>query len=84
MEIPLNMLSVQMECTLYFENNPFAYETVDGLSMRLGRKSSDLQQILPHLVSLNILKVIGEGNSAVYHYNQPQLLSEVDLSWNRV
>lgn len=83
MEIPQNMLSLKLECMMYFENNSFAYETVDGLSMRLGRKATDLEQILLHLVSLQILTVVGEGKSAVYHYNQPHLSSEVDLSWNR-
>ncbi|MRG85720.1 hypothetical protein GH754_05145 [Salinibacillus xinjiangensis] len=73
------MLPLQLECTLYFENNPYAYETVDGLSVRLGRKAEDLEKILEHLVSLNIVEVIGKGATAIYHYNQPELVHGVEV-----
>ncbi|MFC4401667.1 hypothetical protein [Gracilibacillus xinjiangensis] len=84
MDNPQYMLPLRLECTLYFENNPYAYETVNGLSMRLGRNPSDLVTILQQLVSLNILEIIGEGDFAIYHYKQPNFISEADLTWEKV
>ncbi|QHS21920.1 hypothetical protein GWK91_02725 [Virgibacillus sp. MSP4-1] len=80
MENPQTELPLQLECTMYFEHNPYAYETIEGLAVRLGRSPADLEKTLRHLVSLNILEMIGEGNSAIYCYNQPNLESRVDLS----
>lgn len=76
------LLPLQMECTLYFEQNPFAYETVNGLALRLGRTTTDILITLEHLVSLKILEVIGNGSSAIYHYKQPEFINEVELLWN--
>ncbi|MDC3414990.1 hypothetical protein NC797_15305 [Aquibacillus sp. 3ASR75-11] len=79
-----NNVPLQLECTLYFEKNPYAYETIEGLALRLGREPSDLSPIVQHLVSLDIIEALGEGDSAIYHYNQPKIASEVDLSWEQV
>lgn len=65
---------LQMECTLFFQMNPHAYETVEGLALRLGRKPEHLDHILQQLVSLTILKRIGEGERSIYCYNQPDMI----------
>ncbi|QDP39546.1 hypothetical protein [Radiobacillus deserti] len=83
MNNPQAIFPLQLECTLYFETNQYAYETVEGLSLRLGRNAADLVKTLEHLVKLDILQVDGEGLNAVYCYNQPKLVSGVELSWEK-
>ncbi|WP_053220248.1 hypothetical protein [Virgibacillus senegalensis] len=83
MLIHQKMLQLQLETTLYFENNPNVLETVEGLSRKLERNTPDLAEILNHLVTLKILDVQREGDSVVYFYNQPKLVSEFDLSWEK-
>lgn len=64
-------LKVQTECSLFFEENPYAYETVDGLADRLGRRSEHILPALNQLVALSILEQIGTEENALYHYLQP-------------
>ncbi|MGG0719938.1 hypothetical protein ABE096_20515 [Robertmurraya massiliosenegalensis] len=67
--LPFNPLKV--ECTLFFEENPYTLETAEGLASRLGRKTNELVLILEHLVAVSILEKIGEGDQAIYRYVQP-------------
>ncbi len=62
---------LQMELTMFFQENPYTYETVNGLAIRLGRHSDDLQPIIQQLVNNMILEVIGTGERAIYRYIQP-------------
>ncbi|WP_019153724.1 hypothetical protein [Robertmurraya massiliosenegalensis] len=62
---------LKVECTLFFEENPYTLETAEGLASRLGRKSTELVLILEHLVSVSILEKIGDGDQAIYRYVQP-------------
>ncbi|QOY36678.1 hypothetical protein AWH56_003110 [Anaerobacillus isosaccharinicus] len=62
---------LQVECTMFFQENPYAYETVQGLEIRLGRKAEDLSVVLSQLVDSMILEIIGTGESAIYRYVQP-------------
>ncbi|MFC4768034.1 hypothetical protein [Effusibacillus consociatus] len=79
-----NMLPLQMECTLFFQENPYTLETLAGLALRLGRKPEDIRPALQHLVSLSILEEIGEGERAIYRYNHPVVTSEVGIVWEQV
>lgn len=74
-----NLLSLQMECTFYFEQNPYAFETVDSIAVRLGRDSEKLKSVLQQLEGLSIIDRKGEGEQAVYHYRLPDVRSEVIL-----
>jgi hypothetical protein len=65
------MLKLQIECTTFFEKNPYTFETINGLENRLGRPTSLLQPILDELVSMSILKRSGNGDQAIYHYIPP-------------
>nr|WP_275980361.1 hypothetical protein [Halalkalibacter alkaliphilus] len=56
---------------MFFQENPYAYETVKGLAARLGRNTDDLMGVLDQLVSTMVLEVIGTGESAIYRYIQP-------------
>ncbi|WP_227937269.1 hypothetical protein [Alkalihalobacillus deserti] len=62
---------LQVECTLFFQENPYAYETIKGLATRLGRNTEDLVDALDLLVSSMVLEVIGSGETAIYRYIQP-------------
>lgn len=66
-------LMVQTECTLFFEENPYAIETAEGLADRLGRKLDYIQPVLDHLVQLSILSQIDTGSSPLYRYCQPDI-----------
>ncbi|GAE27446.1 hypothetical protein JCM9140_3593 [Halalkalibacter wakoensis JCM 9140] len=62
---------LQIECTMFFQENPYTYETVKGLAIRLGRNTEDLVGVLEYLVSSMVLEVIGTGENAIYRYIQP-------------
>ncbi|TJY41936.1 hypothetical protein E5161_12115 [Cohnella pontilimi] len=72
----VDRMSLQVECTYFFEENPYAIETLHSLSTRLGRSIDHLEPILDQLVALTILSKIGEGNESIYRYNQPMITSE--------
>lgn len=67
-------LMLQTECTLFFEENPYTFETVAGLATRLGRKEEHIQPVLDLLVRLSILSQLGTEGRAIYHYNQPDTM----------
>ncbi len=62
---------LQTECTLFFEENPQALETVEGISQRLGRRPEDLQPILELMVSRSIVSRVGVGHKALFRYSVP-------------
>lgn len=62
---------LQTECTLFFEENPYAFETVEGLANRLGRKIEHIQPVLESLVKLSILSQVGTQKHVLYRYSQP-------------
>ncbi|MDQ0255672.1 hypothetical protein J2S74_003054 [Evansella vedderi] len=68
--IQINPLTV--ECTLFFQENPYTFETLSGLGTRLGRKPEDLRPVLDELVTNTILEIMGTGDNAIYRYNQPK------------
>ncbi|MFC5986140.1 hypothetical protein ACFPXP_06805 [Marinicrinis lubricantis] len=71
------LLSLQAECSLYFEENPYSIENEQGLALRLGRRREDLMPVLERLTSLSILQRVGEGEHAYYKYNQPDVIEKV-------
>lgn len=77
-------LPLQMECTLFFQENPYAFETVDGLALRLGRKVEHLVPVLKYLVSTSILEEITNGDNPIYHYVQPDIYQDEHLSWEQI
>jgi hypothetical protein len=78
-----DLLPLQMECTLFFQQNSYTFETIDGLALRLGRKPEHIGLVLDHLVCLSILEKIGEGNGCIYRYIIPDQLSELELTWEQ-
>jgi hypothetical protein len=64
-------MPLQIECTLFFQENPYTFETLDGIALRLGRHREDIRIVIEHLISISILEIIGEGEHAIYRYIQP-------------
>jgi len=77
------LLSIQAECLLFFEQNPYTIENEEGLSIRLGRSLQDLSPVLERLTELSILQRLGVGHEAYYKYNQPDVSGEV-LLWENI
>lgn len=78
---------LRTECNLFFQENPYTYETTQGLAVRLGRKADHLKPILEELVSLSILEKVGEGERSIFRYIEPAITTSMDGigdSWNRV
>ncbi|CAM4233555.1 hypothetical protein [Saccharibacillus endophyticus] len=73
------LLKLQMECTVFFENNPYAYETARGLAKKLGRGVEPLAIVLNRLAAISILEKRGEGNMAIYSYKTPYTQNEVEI-----
>ncbi|MDF9845360.1 MULTISPECIES: hypothetical protein [unclassified Paenibacillus] len=75
----VRLLDLQMECSLYFEENPYTIENGKGMALRLGRTEEDLKLVLDKLSVLTILIKVGDGEQAYYRYNQPDVLHKVIL-----
>jgi hypothetical protein len=75
------VLKLQVECVMFFHNNPYALESVEGLSLRLGRDVEHLEAIILRLVTLAILEKIGNGPRSIYRYIPPITMDEKDLQW---
>ncbi|RKN65152.1 hypothetical protein [Paenibacillus ginsengarvi] len=73
---------LQMECTRFFQNNPYSIETAEGISLRLGRKTEHLDPVLCRLVSLAILEKTGNGSRSIYRYIEPHYSEDLDVQWN--
>lgn len=71
-----NTMLLQVECTYFFEENPYAIETKKSLALRLGRSADDLEPVLNNLVSLTILTRSGDGEDSIYRYNRPMIIHE--------
>ncbi|MEG9295806.1 hypothetical protein V6B33_05050 [Mangrovibacillus sp. Mu-81] len=69
--VSFELNSLQIECTLFFQENPYTFETLEGLAVRLGRNLEDLRPVLDALVENTILEVIGTGAQSIYRYIQP-------------
>jgi hypothetical protein len=65
-------MPLQIECTLFFQENPYTFETLNGIALRLGRNPDDIKLALEHLMSISILEMIGEGEQAIYRYIAPK------------
>lgn len=77
-----DLWQLQMECTRFFQNNPYSMETVEGISLRLGRKMEILDPVLGRLVSLSILEKTGNGSRSIYRYIEPSYSGDLDVQWN--
>lgn len=76
-----DLWQLQMECTRYFQNNPYSMETAEGISIRLGRKPEHLDSVLVRLVSLSIVEKVGNGSRSIYRYIEPDVSGEMDVQW---
>ncbi|MDF2719724.1 MAG: hypothetical protein K0R28_6649 [Paenibacillus sp.] len=77
-----DLWQLQMECTRFFQNNPYSMETVEGISLRLGRKTEHLDPVLGRLVSLAILEKTDSGSRSIYRYIEPSYSGDMDVQWN--
>jgi hypothetical protein len=73
-----NDLLLRLECSLFFQQNPYTLETEDGVALRLGRITNELRPALEYLVRHGILDKIGEGETAIYRYLRPFIQEESD------
>lgn len=64
-------LLIQTECAVFFEENPYALETVESLADRLGRKAEHLRPVLDQLVQRLIVARVASGGQTLYRYSQP-------------
>jgi len=76
---------LHVECTYFFEENPCSLETKHSLAERLGRSAKDLEPILDRLVALTVLSKVGEGDDAIYRYQQPYMTQDrLGRTWTEV
>ncbi|SFK04998.1 hypothetical protein SAMN04487936_106303 [Halobacillus dabanensis] len=73
-------LSLQLECTMLFQTNPYMSETITGIGTRLGRKTEDLQSIVESLVQQGILQKSGDEASPLFRYKEPVVTTELDFT----
>jgi hypothetical protein len=75
----IDLLQLKMECTRFFIENPYAYESLDGLAIRVGRKPESLIPVIDEMIVQEILESIHSGKQKIYHYKKPNEYS-INLS----
>lgn len=68
-----NKLTIALECTAFFQQNPYTLETADGIALRIGRKLADIEPVLRNMTSRGFLQQDGEGSHAIYSYILPDV-----------
>ncbi|WP_199615348.1 hypothetical protein [Paenibacillus alkalitolerans] len=66
-----DLLTLRIECTIFFQGNPYSFETEEGLAVRMGRKVEHIKPVLNELVNSSILERTGQGDRAIYRYVEP-------------
>lgn len=64
-------MPLQVECTLFFQENSYISETLDGVAIRLGKHPKEIKTAIDYLTSISILEIVREGEIDSYRYNQP-------------
>ncbi|WP_195724189.1 hypothetical protein [Paenibacillus monticola] len=64
---------LQMECTQFFQQNSGAFESIEGLSLKLGRSVDQLEAVLSILCKIKILEKKGDGAFSFYRYLLPDV-----------
>lgn len=83
--VSFHISPLQVECTMFFQENPYTYETLEGLAVRIGRKPEELGPVLERLVENSILEVIGAGQQAIYRYIQPAFMGiKEGIAWKEI
>jgi hypothetical protein len=83
--VSFHLHPLHVECTMFFQENPYTFETLDGLATRLGRNPVDLSPILEQLVASGTLETIGEGHHSIYRYIQPIMVEVKEVViWREV
>jgi predicted transcriptional regulator len=77
-------VKLRIECTLFFQRNPYTVETAQGIAMRTGRQPEHIRYILSDLVETSILEKFGDGESAIYRYVQPKFEDGIEVSCPRL
>ncbi|MFC2947317.1 hypothetical protein [Virgibacillus sediminis] len=72
------LLTLQAECTMLFQSDPFMVESAEGLGKKLGKQLDVLFPVLDLLVKQGILEMIGTNANPLYRYNEPLIITEID------
>lgn len=64
---------VRLEVMLYFQRNPFARETVESLSIRLGRPTNLIRDAVERLTEQTVLEGRTVGQQIIFRYKRPFL-----------
>ncbi|MFC3039608.1 hypothetical protein ACFOGI_05035 [Virgibacillus xinjiangensis] len=76
-------LTLQAECTMLFQSDPFMVESAEGLGVKLGKQIDVLFPVLDLLVRQGILELIGTEEAPLYRYNEPLIITEIDTTSER-
>lgn len=70
-------MPLQIKCTLYFQENSYTVETLDGIASKLGKNPEEIKPAVDYLSSISILEAIGEGEDVSYRYIQPSCIQMI-------
>ncbi|WP_379137363.1 hypothetical protein [Paenibacillus sp. sgz500958] len=71
MKYKINIL-LQIECTLFFQQNPYAFHTIEGLAIHIGRSKELLEEVLMVLCEKEIVEAVRERDGILYRYRSPE------------
>jgi hypothetical protein len=72
------LLPLQLECTLFFQSNPYRTESIDDLAELLDTDKELLIPALDILTKQGIIVNIGDEVNPVYRYNEPFIVTDID------
>lgn len=64
-------MPLQIECTLFVQENLYDYETLEKIALRLGKQPEEIEPTINYLTSLSILEINGDGEKVSYRYVPP-------------
>lgn len=73
------LIALRIECSMFFRENPYAFETEESLALRTGRNIEHLKPVLHELVGSSILQRIGDGDQAIYRYAEPYYADGIEV-----
>ncbi|SES16512.1 hypothetical protein SAMN04487944_12140 [Gracilibacillus ureilyticus] len=65
------MFSLQFECTMLFQSNPYMIETIDNIATLLGSQKEKIMPVIESLVKQGIIKNRSDNDVPRYSYCEP-------------
>lgn len=78
------LLPLQLECTLFFQSNPYRTESLEDLAIILKTTKETLLPALTILEEQGIIMNLGDVAGPIYRYKEPAIVTEFTIEETRI